>query len=78
MPKLPPRLRFVLGTLLNAIGVPGFVARAEYRATAREAIIRVTVGPLFTVVSVNGLDIYFDRLRGTIDGVGSSPITDCR
>jgi hypothetical protein len=38
----------------------------------------VTLGPLFTVVSVNGLDIYFDRLTGAIDGVGSSPISDCK
>lgn len=78
MARLPLRFRSALGALLNALGVPGFVARSEYKARVREAIIRVTLGPLFTVVSVNGLDIYFDRLTGTIDGVGSSPISDCK
>jgi hypothetical protein len=40
--------------------------------------VRVHLGPLFSVVSVNGLDVYFHRLTGRIDGVGFSPAGDCR
>jgi len=38
----------------------------------------VLVGPLFSVVSVNGLDVYFHRLTGKIDGVGFGPARDCK
>jgi hypothetical protein len=31
---------------------------------------------LFTVVTVNGVNVYFYRLTGRIDGVGSSPPGD--
>lgn len=78
MAKLPAGLRFLLGTALNALRVPGFVAESEYRSSICNTRIRVSCGPRFTVVSVNGLDIYFDRLTGAIDGVGLSPASHCR
>ncbi len=71
------RLRLGIGHLLNAVGVPGVVIPGEYRAEITEAIIHVRIGPLFTIVSVNGVDVYFHRLTGRIDGVGLSPGADC-
>jgi hypothetical protein len=32
----------------------------------------VRVRDLFTIIEVNGLEIYFHRLTGTIDGVGTT------
>jgi len=51
---------------------PGFVKKCEYRAGVCEALISVRIHELFTVVTVNGLDIYFHRLTGSIDGIGFS------
>jgi hypothetical protein len=70
-------LRYCAGKCLNVSGVPGPIADGDYRADVCRADIRARVGPLFTVVSVNGLDIYFDRFTGKIDGVGFSPSADC-
>ena len=52
-------LRLGLGKLLNAIGFPAVIADCEYDAKVCKAKIRIKRGPLFTVTSVNGLDIYF-------------------
>lgn len=71
-------MRYLAGQFLNATGIPGVVADGDYHAEIYPAEIRVKVGPLFTVVAVNGLDIYFHRLTGVIDGVGFSPAADCK
>ena len=70
-------LREWTGRLLNLAGVPGLVRDCDYYAGICDAHIKVRRGDLFTVVSVNGLDIYFHRLSGAIDGVGLSPASDC-
>ncbi len=70
-------LRLWAGKVLNAIGVPGIIQPGTYQAGIGDASIRVTLGPLFTVVSVNGVDVYFDRFTGAIDGVGFSMATSC-
>ena len=70
--------RYCAGHLLNAAGIPGVLVDGEYRAEICRADIRVKVGPLFTVVSVNGVDVYFHRLTGEIDGVGVTPESDSR
>jgi hypothetical protein len=31
---------------------------------------RQSVRPLFTIVTVNGVDVYFHRLTGGMDGIG--------
>lgn len=59
-----------LGGLINALGVPGLVRDGEYRSTAPPSHVRVRCERLFTVVSVDGLDVYFRRFSGRIDGVG--------
>jgi hypothetical protein len=63
-------LRFWAGKALNAIGVPGIVQPGTYEAGVGPASVRIAVGPLFTVVTVNGVDVYLHRLTGAIDGVG--------
>jgi hypothetical protein len=67
-----PRVRLLvltwLGRLLNLAGLPGFVQPGRYQS-AIGVNVAVRVSPLFTVVSVDGFEIYFYRLSGGIDGV---------
>ena len=70
------RARLWLGKAMIVFGVPGIVVNQTYDAAITRAKVRVHLGPLFSVVSVNGLDIYFHRLTGKIDGVGFSPASE--
>lgn len=70
------RLRALWGKLFNLAGLPGFVRDCDYKAGITDAQIRVRAGEMFTVITVNGLDIYFHRLTGAIDGIGFMP--DCK
>lgn len=67
------RLRVLAGKLYNLAGVPGIVRDCDYAATAHDVKIQVRARELFTIVTVNGLEIFFHRLTGAIDGVGISP-----
>src|SRR5258707_13000908 len=64
-------LRLFLGGVFNLAGIPGLVRECTYGGSTAKAEITVRHGGLFTIISVNGLDIYFHRLTGSIDGVGS-------
>lgn len=64
------RLRALAGQIANLAGLPCFVRECDYEAGVTNALIRVRAGTMFTVITVNGLDIYFHRLTGKIDGVG--------
>lgn len=68
-------LRF-WGGLANLAGLPGFVQEAEY-VSGEGATVRVRKSALYTVVTVNGVDAYFYRLTGGIDGIGVSQTSDC-
>jgi hypothetical protein len=68
----------LIGRVMNIIGIPGFVRDTEYRSCTCETTVRVKRGLFFTVISVNGLDVYFSRFTGSIDGVGFSPRSDCK
>jgi hypothetical protein len=59
-----------LGGLINVLGVPGIVRDADYKSQRLGTRVQVRRGKLFTVVSVNGINVYFDRLTGSIDSVG--------
>jgi hypothetical protein len=65
--------RLWLGKLLGLLHLPGIVVAQTYDATIARATVRVRLSPLFTVVTVDRMDIYFHRLTGKIDGVGFSP-----
>jgi hypothetical protein len=66
------------GRILNIAGFPGFVRPCQYNATITDAYVAVRLSPRFTIVSVNGLDVYFHRVTGTIDGIGFSQTADCK
>jgi len=64
------RIRLTLGIVYNLAGVPGLVCECDYEAGVTDALIKVRVHDIYTIIQVNGLDIYFHRLTGSIDGVG--------
>lgn len=66
-----------LGGIANAVGLPGLVRDVRYRSHHPEATVVVRRGRLFTVICVNGTDVYFNRLTGRIDGVGTNHSPDC-
>ena len=72
-------MRGLLGRLLNWLGWPGFVQETVYRSSKTadvEVLVRKT--RLYTIVTVNGLDVYFDRLTGRIDGTGIAATSGSR
>jgi hypothetical protein len=66
-----------LGSLMNAIGAPAFIRDTDYRSRTFGTYVRVTRGNLFTVISVNGVDVYVCRFTGTIGGIGFSQVPGC-
>ena len=66
---LQDALGFV-GRALNRFRCPGFVQQTVYAyRTSKGTQVEVIVftAPRYTVVTVNGINIYFDRLTGAID-----------
>jgi hypothetical protein len=61
--------------VFNLTGIPGIVRECNYSASVSNARIEVMARDMFTVISVNGLDIYFHRLTGKIDGIGLNGCT---
>jgi hypothetical protein len=60
----------VLGRVLNRFRCPGFVQQTAYTYRTSKGVqveVMVLTVPRYTVVTVNGIDIYFDRLSGVID-----------
>ncbi len=64
------------GWLANLAGWPCVVREGRYESPALGASVRVRSSSLYTVVTVNGLDVYFYRLSGGLDGVALSPTSD--
>ncbi len=61
-----------LGRVAGLAGFPGWVRECSYTSVLGVQV-HVRISPLFTVVTVNGVDVYFYRLSGQIDGVGAAP-----
>jgi len=64
------------GWLANLAGYPCVVRECDYGSDAFGVRVRVRSSNLFTTVTVNGVDVYFYRLSGGIDGVGISRAAD--
>lgn len=59
--------RLYFGKLLNLIRFPASINKCDYRSSALGITVKVAHRDLFTVVTVNGLDVYFKRISGEID-----------
>jgi hypothetical protein len=66
-------IKLWFGKLLNLAGVPAIVRECDYRSTALNVDVKVRRHGLYTIITVNGLDIFFTRFTGTMDGVGVNP-----
>ena len=66
------------GKVYNLAGIPGIVRDCDYSSSAYDARIKVRAKDMFTIVTVNGLDIYFHRLTGSIDGIGLGEASNCK
>lgn len=60
----------LVGWLANAAGMPCVVREGHFDSAAMGVSVRVRASSLYTIVSVNGVDVYFYRLSGAFDGVG--------
>jgi hypothetical protein len=65
------RLRLALGSLLNAVRIPGAIKSSKIKDKTTADDIHISVGRLFTTVAVNGRHHYFDRITGKYAGSGS-------
>jgi hypothetical protein len=66
------------GKLLNLAGLPGLVRECDYHSRSLNAVVKVRRHGLYTIITVNGLEIYFTRFTGKMDGVGFNPTSDYR
>ena len=67
----------ICGRLANLAGLPCFVSAAEYYSDALDTTVRVRASHLYTIVTVNDIDVYFNRLTGSFDGVGVRSAAGC-
>lgn len=71
------RLSKFLGTILNLAGFPGWVREGDYQSSFGTDV-KVRISPLYTRVSIDGVEIFFHRITGRIDGIGFSQGAGCR
>lgn len=57
-------------SFFKKIGFPGAVNNMEIHDEVTGQHLKVDVGILFTRISVNGRDYYFNRFSGKFDGTG--------
>jgi hypothetical protein len=66
-------INLYLGKLLNLAGYPMIVRECTYGTKELGVTVTVKRSDLFTVVTVNGIEVFFYRISGKIDGVGYFP-----
>ena len=64
------KARESVGSLLCRLGLPGFIKQLNYDDPLTGQQISISSSSLFTKLSVNGRDYYFDRITGKFDGTG--------
>jgi hypothetical protein len=67
---LQGRGRRLFGQLLKSLRIPGAVQDHHITDPVNNQTIDISVGALFTKISVNGRDYYFHRVTGKYDGAG--------
>jgi len=68
-------IKLAIGYVLNALGFPAIVRECKYGGElGNQVTVRKTT--LYTIITVNGVDVYFTRLTGAIDGTGMVPTAD--
>jgi len=57
---------------IRFLGLPPFIRDFHYHDLLTDQVIRIETGKLFTIVTVNGRDYWFDRF-GRFGGTGGAP-----
>ena len=70
-------IKLWVGKLANLAGYPLFVRTCEYHSEGLGTTVSVKRMELYTLISVNGTDVYFNRFTGKIDGLGATPNAGC-
>jgi len=65
------RMRERAGALLSWLGFPGALTETVIDDPLTGRHIEIRVGALFTRISIDGRDYYFDRVSGEAAGTGS-------
>jgi len=60
------------GKLANLVGIPGLVRDGDYEFGALSIGVAVSRREYHTVITVNGVNVYFHRLTGSILGVSAA------
>jgi hypothetical protein len=71
-------LVILTGRFVNWLSWPGFVQECDYGSRIDGTRVAVTIDALYTIVNVNGVDVYFHRLTGNIVGVGLMPASESK
>lgn len=66
------KAKVLIGHALNLFAAPGFIRPVEQYYRSINKTIKVEVTELFTIISIDGIDWYFYRLNGKLDGWGTS------
>ena len=61
------------GRLANLSGLPCHVQVGRYESRPLGVSVNVRASTLYTIVCVNGVDVYFRRISGAFDGISVSP-----
>jgi|SRR5579863_1550039 len=69
-------IKFWLGRVANLAGYPAIVRPCEYEGPLGKKV-SVKVHELYTIISIGGVDVYFNRLSGRIDGTGFIQAAGC-
>lgn len=66
----------MIGKLLQLVRAPGFVRPVEYTDPNTGQRVTVRTSPRYTVVTLDSLELYFDRESGRFDGAGMMSLGD--
>jgi hypothetical protein len=64
------KARFAIGRTCNALRVPGFVRDCDLDSWIGKDHVAIRVTDGATVITVNGYDVFFDRVTGTMNAQG--------
>jgi len=60
----------ILGSIMNRLGVPPMVERVELDAETCGVNLSVRTSPRYTILTIDGHELFFERETGRYDGFG--------
>ena len=63
--------RFLIGWLWEKLSVPPMVERVEISADKIGCYVKIRTSKRYTVIQIDGVELFFNRESGAYDGYGS-------